>query len=80
MLGPLLLWQRRALREPGTALRLGYFAAIGLGFMFLEIGLLRRFTLFLGHPIYSLAVVLFALLVFTGCGSLAADRSSYNFV
>jgi len=75
MLGPLLLWQRRALREPGTALRLGYFAAIGLGFMFLEIGLLRRFTLFLGHPIYALAVVLFALLVFTGLGSLAADRS-----
>ena len=76
MVGPLLLLRRSALREPGTASRLGYFAAIGLGFMFLEIGLLRRFTLFLGHPIYSLAVILFALLVFTGFGSLWADRSA----
>jgi len=74
MLGPLLLFKRTALKERGTVQRLGYFAAIGLGFMFLEIGLLRRFTLFLGHPIYALAVVLFALLIFTGCGSLVADR------
>ena len=75
MIGPLMVFKHRALREPGTVPRLAYFAAIGLGFMFIEIGLLRRFTLFLGHPIYALAVVLFALLIFTGCGSLLADRS-----
>jgi hypothetical protein len=51
-----------------------YFAAIGLGFMLLEISLIQRFVLFLGYPTYSLSVVLFALLAFAGAGSLAIGR------
>jgi hypothetical protein len=47
-----------------------YFAALGLGFMFLEVTLIQRLTLFLGYPTYSLTVTLFALLVSTGVGSL----------
>ncbi|HEX9874377.1 MAG TPA: hypothetical protein VGA43_08445 [Deferrimonas sp.] len=73
---PLFLWRRQGLREPGTAGRIGYFACLGLGFMFIEIGLMRRFILFLGPPIYSLAVILFSLLVFSGVGSLLAGRFS----
>ncbi|MGD2248753.1 MAG: hypothetical protein PVF58_10140 [Candidatus Methanofastidiosia archaeon] len=46
-----------------------YFAFLGLGFMFVEIPLLQRFMLVLGHPTYSLSVVLFSLLVFGGIGS-----------
>jgi hypothetical protein len=76
LLFPLLLWRRQGLRQPGTAGRICYFAALGLGFMFIEIGLMRRFILFLGPPIYSLAVVLFSLLVFSGFGSLLAGRFS----
>jgi len=49
-----------------------YFAALGLGFMFFEISLIQKLTLFLGYPTYSLTVTLFALLVFTGLGSLAS--------
>lgn len=71
---PLLLLRRQGLREAGTAGRVLYFACLGLGFMLIEIGLLRRFILFLGPPIYSLAVILFSLLVFSGFGSLLADR------
>jgi hypothetical protein len=52
-----------------------YFAAIGLGFLLFEIALIQRFTLFLGFPTYSLSVVLFSLLVFTGLGSLASSRA-----
>ncbi|MBM4267310.1 MAG: class I SAM-dependent methyltransferase [Deltaproteobacteria bacterium] len=51
-----------------------YFAALGLGFMFLEICLIQRLTLFLGYPTYSLTVTLFAILVSTGVGSLLSER------
>ena len=51
-----------------------YFACLGLGFMFIEIGLLRSFILFLGPPIYSLAVILCSLLIFSGCGALFSGR------
>ncbi len=74
MFAPLLLWRRAALREPGTVRRLLYFSCLGLGFMLIEMSLLKRFILFLGHPIYSLAVILFSLLVFSGFGSLLAAR------
>jgi len=51
-----------------------YFAALGSGFMFLEVSLIQRLTLFLGYPTYSLTVTLFALLLTTGFGSLASER------
>jgi hypothetical protein len=47
-----------------------FFAAIAIGFMAVEIALLQRFGLFLGHPNYALSVVLAALLLFSGVGSL----------
>ena len=46
-----------------------YFASIGLGFMLVEITFLQKFILFLGHPTYSLSIVLFSLLVSGGIGS-----------
>ena len=46
-----------------------YFSALGLGFMFVEISLIQKFILFLGHPVYSVSLVIFALLVFAGLGS-----------
>lgn len=49
-----------------------YFVLIGLGFMFVEIGLLQRLSVFLGHPIYSLSIVLFSIILFTGLGSFAS--------
>jgi hypothetical protein len=53
---------------------LGFFAAIGVGFLTLEIVLIQRFVLFLGFPTYALSVVLASLLVFTGIGSLLSTR------
>jgi hypothetical protein len=58
----------------GAAPYLVYFAAIGLGFMLIEISQLQRLTIFLGHPSYSLSVVLFSLLVSSGLGSLSTAR------
>jgi hypothetical protein len=59
-------------RPPGRAVV--FFAAIGLGFLLLEIALIQRFVLFLGFPTYALSVVLFSLLAFTGIGSLLSTR------
>jgi hypothetical protein len=68
---PMLL-VRGARRPPPTSLL--YFAAIGLGFLLLEIVLTQRFVLFLGFPTYSLSVVLFSLLLFTGVGARVSAR------
>jgi hypothetical protein len=51
-----------------------YFAALGMGFMFFEISLIQKLTLFLGYPTYSLTVTLFALLISSGIGSLLSER------
>jgi len=51
-----------------------YFALLGLGYLFVEIPLMQRFILFLGHPIYAFATVLFALLLFSGLGSMICSR------
>ncbi|MEE2665063.1 MAG: hypothetical protein VX681_13180 [Myxococcota bacterium] len=51
-----------------------YFAALGLGFMFLEVSLIQMLTLLLGYPTYSLSVTLFGLLVFSGIGSILSAR------
>lgn len=50
-----------------------YFFAIGSGFMFIEISQIERLTIFLGHPVYGLSVVLFALLISTGLGSFISE-------
>jgi SAM-dependent methyltransferase len=53
---------------------LAYFSALGFGFMFVEISLIQKFILFLGHPIYSVSMVIFSLLVSAGLGSRFSPR------
>jgi hypothetical protein len=69
-----LMRTRRGTSLEGAAPYLAYFVAIGLGFMLIEISQLQRLTIFLGHPSYSLSVVLFSLLVSSGLGSLSTAR------
>jgi hypothetical protein len=83
--GLALLWpmrarlsELRALPKGDVAAALGYFALIGLGFMFVEIGLLSRLSVFLGHPTLALAVLLGGLILFTGVGSLLSPRVPLN--
>jgi hypothetical protein len=51
-----------------------WFLLIGLGFMLLEVALLQRMSIFLGHPVYGLSVVLFSLVLSTGVGSLISEK------
>ena len=46
-----------------------YFCSIGMAFMLIEISQMQRLMVFLGHPVYGLAVVLFTILLFGGIGS-----------
>jgi hypothetical protein len=69
---------RSALHQVGRVLVAGgtaYFALLGFGFMLVEIALLQRLSVFLGHPMYSLSVVLFSLILFTGAGSFLSERA-----
>jgi hypothetical protein len=68
---------RRVWREiPYKANTFVYFAALGVGFMLIEVSLIQRLTLFVGYPTHSLTVTLFSILVSTGVGSLLTDRLS----
>jgi spermidine synthase len=62
---------RLARRMPLSVLTppVAYFCAIGVGFMLIEISQMQRLMVFLGHPVYGLAVVLFTILLFSGIGS-----------
>jgi hypothetical protein len=56
------------------AIALAYFGLIGAGFMLVQIPFLQRFSVYLGHPTWTLAVILFGMILFTGVGSALSDR------
>src|SRR2546422_11223328 len=72
IIGPLLVGGERPGR--GWGAWLAYFGALGAGFMLLEVAVLQRFVLLLGHPVYSLTVTLFSLLLGTGLGAAWSRR------
>jgi predicted membrane-bound spermidine synthase len=76
ILGPLLLARGR-LGElaPGSKLAwLLYFVCLGAGFILVELALVQKCILFLGHPVYALTVVLTSILVFGGLGGALSAR------
>ena len=52
---------------------IGYFCCLGFGFIFIEMGLIQKFILYLEYPIYSYSVILAALLVTAGAGSFVSS-------
>jgi len=75
IVGPLVLTRAGILRRSQAPLGwLFYFGCLGAGFIVVEVALVQKCILFLGHPTYSLAVVLFALLLFSGIGSRLSGR------
>jgi hypothetical protein len=51
-----------------------YFSSLGLGFMAVELALLQHLTLLVGHPLFTLSILLFTLLASGGLGSYASHR------
>jgi len=68
-----LVFARVKLARSDTVL-LAFFAAIGIGFMLIEVSMLQRLIVFLGHPVYSLSVILFVLLLTGGLGSYLSTQ------
>jgi hypothetical protein len=68
---------RKRLTAPGKGYVLrvaGYFTALGLAYIFIEIAFIQKLVLFLGHPLYAVAVALAGFLVFSGFGSRYAGK------
>ena len=51
-----------------------YFFFIGCGYMMVEIPLIQQFTLVMPHALYSFAIILTLLLIFSGIGSLLSSH------
>jgi hypothetical protein len=73
LLPPFVLGTRLP-RQPGVLGFLSYFLFIGAGYILIEVGLIQRFVLFLGHPTYALTVVIFTMLIASGAGSFTSAR------
>jgi hypothetical protein len=70
---PLLLGERLP-AEKGVRGFLLYFACIGAGYILIQVALIQKFVLFLGHPTYALTVIIFSMLISSGLGSYWSRR------
>lgn len=55
-----------------------YFSLLGIGFMMIEVPLIQKFILYLGHPTLAFTFVLAALLVGSGIGGYFSDNRLFN--
>jgi predicted membrane-bound spermidine synthase len=72
-LPPLLLGSKLP-AEPGVRGHLWYFVCIGMGYILVEVALIQKFVLLLGHPTYALTVIVFSMLLSSGIGSFFSAR------
>ncbi len=66
-------------RRQGSAIRgawrgLLYVCGLGYGYLAVEVVLIHALSLFVGHPVYALTVVVFTMLLMSGLGSIAVGR------
>ena len=74
LLMPPLVLGARLPQHKGVRSFLLYFLFIGTGYILIEVGLIQKFVLFLGHPTYALTVVIFSMLTSSGLGSFASRK------
>jgi len=71
---PRLVLGSRLPRRCGVLPYLWYFIFIGVGYILIQVALVQRFVLFLGHPTYALTVIIFSMLLASGLGSYFSRR------
>jgi hypothetical protein len=64
--------------EIGISTVIPYFAALGVGFILIELALLQKLILLMGNPTMTFALLLFTLLISSGSGSLLSSRIAKN--
>lgn len=77
---PLLIMRREGLKVQNSQYASLYFMALGLAFIMIEIALMQKMALFLGHPMYSITTVLGGMLLFAGIGSFISGRLKLNLI
>ena len=78
LLLPPVVLRTRLPREKSVLAFLLYFLFIGAGYILIEVALIQKFVLFLGHPTYALTVVIFSMLLSSGLGSYFSRRVIRN--
>lgn len=73
LLPPVLLGTRIP-HDRGILRYLLYFACIGAGYILVQVALIQKFVLLLGHPTYALSVIIFSMLISSGLGSFYGRR------
>ncbi|MDZ4797323.1 MAG: hypothetical protein SGI92_04120 [Bryobacteraceae bacterium] len=73
LLPPVVLGTRLP-RERGILMFLLYFVCIGVGYILIQVALIQKFVLLLGHPVYALTVIIFSMLISSGLGSYFSRR------
>ncbi|HTD43478.1 MAG TPA: hypothetical protein VK687_04820 [Bryobacteraceae bacterium] len=71
---PRLLLGSRLPKQPGVIMFLWYFLCLGAGYIMVQVALIQKFVLLLGHPAYALTVIVFSMLVSSGVGSYWSRR------
>ena len=71
---PRLLLGTRLPKQKGVFLFLMYFLCLGAGYILIQVALIQKFVLLLGHPTYALTVIVFSMLVASGAGSFWSRR------
>jgi predicted membrane-bound spermidine synthase len=66
---PLLRFKRAGISTQGAGRLLLYYFCLGTGFILIEISFIQKYILFIGYPVYAVAVILFAILIAAGLGS-----------
>jgi hypothetical protein len=71
---PRMILRSRLPKQSGVILFLGYFFCLGAGYILIQVALIQKFVLLLGHPSYALTVIIFSMLVASGVGSYWSRR------
>ena len=71
---PPLLLRDRLPRSASSISALLFFLFIGAGYILIQVALIQKFVLFLGHPTYALTVIIFSMLLSSGIGSFASRK------
>ncbi len=71
---PRLVLRSRLPKQKGVIAFLWYFLCLGAGYILIQVALIQKFVLLLGHPTYALTVIVFSMLVGSGAGSYFSRR------
>ena len=71
---PPLVFRTRLPTQRGVHAFMLYFLCLGAGYIMIQVALIQKFVLFLGHPTYALTVIIFSMLVWSGLGSFFSRR------